>query len=176
MLRNWAIHLFPRNSRYQANTRSKYTSVSNLIVTVCRTLFQFTRTSFGSGHGPGRNQGRTILSCSSEHGGQSAWSMRRWLARHTSAEYPGNLHTDCHSPQAEAINHCKREGKKQNWYTTSATKRLRNPRNSAPALYRVCEGDGDVVGVVTHLVRGGAQVLHGDQVVELSGQLEVQEK
>ena len=33
----------------------------------------------------------------------------------------------------------------------------------------------DVVGVVTPLVRGGAQVLHGDQVVELSVQLEVQE-
>ena len=33
----------------------------------------------------------------------------------------------------------------------------------------------DVVGVVTHLVRGVAQVLHGDQVVELSVQLEVQE-
>ena len=39
-----------------------------------------------------------------------------------------------------------------------------------------CEGDGDVVGVVTLLVRGGAQVLHGDQVVELSVQLEVQER
>ena len=39
-----------------------------------------------------------------------------------------------------------------------------------------CEGDGDVVGVVTPLVRGGAQVLDGDQVVELSGQLEVQER
>ena len=33
----------------------------------------------------------------------------------------------------------------------------------------------DVVGVDTHLVRGVAQVLHGDQVVELSVQLEVQE-
>ena len=33
----------------------------------------------------------------------------------------------------------------------------------------------DVVGVVTPLVRGGAQVLHGDQAVELSGQLAVQE-
>ena len=33
----------------------------------------------------------------------------------------------------------------------------------------------DVVGVVTPLVRGVAQVLHGDQVVELSVQLEVQE-
>ena len=37
-------------------------------------------------------------------------------------------------------------------------------------------GDGDVVGVVTPLVRGGAQVLHGDQVVELSVLLEVHEK
>ena len=36
-------------------------------------------------------------------------------------------------------------------------------------------GDGDVVSVVTLLVRGVAQVLHGDQVVELSVQLEVQE-
>ena len=34
----------------------------------------------------------------------------------------------------------------------------------------------DVVGVVTPLVRGGAQVLHGDQVVELSVLLEVQER
>ena len=34
----------------------------------------------------------------------------------------------------------------------------------------------DVVGVVTPIVRGGAQVLHGDQVVELSVQLEVQER
>ena len=40
----------------------------------------------------------------------------------------------------------------------------------------ICEGDGDVLGVVTPLVRGVAQVLHGDQVVELSGQLEVQER
>ena len=38
------------------------------------------------------------------------------------------------------------------------------------------EGDGDVVGVVTPLVRGGAQVLHGDQVVELSVLLEVHER
>ena len=38
-----------------------------------------------------------------------------------------------------------------------------------------CEGDGDVVGVVTPLVRGGAQVLHGDQVVELRVQLAMQE-
>ena len=37
-----------------------------------------------------------------------------------------------------------------------------------------CEGDGDVVGVVTPLVGGVAQALHGDQVVELSVQLEVQ--
>ena len=34
----------------------------------------------------------------------------------------------------------------------------------------------DVVGVVIPLVRGGAQVLHGDQVVELSALLEVHEK
>ena len=34
----------------------------------------------------------------------------------------------------------------------------------------------DVVGVVTPLVRGGAHVLHGDQVVELSVLLEVHEK
>ena len=33
----------------------------------------------------------------------------------------------------------------------------------------------EVVSVVTPLVRGEAQVLHGDQVVELSVQLEVQE-
>ena len=34
----------------------------------------------------------------------------------------------------------------------------------------------DVVGVVTPIVRGGAQVLHGDQVVELSVLLEVHER
>ena len=34
----------------------------------------------------------------------------------------------------------------------------------------------DVVGVVTPLVRGGAQVLHGDQVVELSLLLGVHER
>ena len=34
----------------------------------------------------------------------------------------------------------------------------------------------DVLGVVTPLVRGVAQVLHADQVVELSVQLEVQER
>ena len=43
-------------------------------------------------------------------------------------------------------------------------------------LREPCEGDGDVVGVVTPLVRGGAQVLHGDQVVELSVLLEVHER
>ena len=42
-------------------------------------------------------------------------------------------------------------------------------------FYLLCEGGVDVVGVVTPLVRGVAQVLHGDQVVELSVQLEVQE-
>ena len=40
----------------------------------------------------------------------------------------------------------------------------------------LCEGGVDVVSVVTPLVRGGAQVLHGDQVVELSVLLEVHEK
>ena len=51
------------------------------------------------------------------------------------------------------------------------------PRNScATHLERNCEGDGDVVGVATPLVRGGAKVLPGDQVVELSVQLEVQER
>ena len=39
-----------------------------------------------------------------------------------------------------------------------------------------CEGSVDVVRVVTPLVRGGAQVLHADQVVELSVLLEVHEK
>ena len=34
----------------------------------------------------------------------------------------------------------------------------------------------DVVGVVTRFVRGGAQVLHGDQVVELIVLLEVHER
>ena len=34
----------------------------------------------------------------------------------------------------------------------------------------------DVVGVVTPLIRGGAQLLHDDQVVELSVLLEVHEK
>ena len=42
-------------------------------------------------------------------------------------------------------------------------------------FYLLCEGGVDVVGVVTPLVRGVAQVLHGDQVAELRVQLEVQE-
>ena len=42
--------------------------------------------------------------------------------------------------------------------------------------FAACEGDRDVVGVVTPL-RGGAQVvLHGDQVVELSVLLGVYEE
>ena len=49
-------------------------------------------------------------------------------------------------------------------------------KERARTLYTICEGDGDVVGVVTHLVRGGAQVLHGDQIVGLSVLLEVHEK
>ena len=39
-----------------------------------------------------------------------------------------------------------------------------------------CEGGVDVVGVVTPLVRGGAQVLHSDKVVELSVLHEVHER
>ena len=39
----------------------------------------------------------------------------------------------------------------------------------------LCEGDGDVIGVVTPPVRGVAEVLHGDQVVELRVQLALHE-
>ena len=38
-----------------------------------------------------------------------------------------------------------------------------------------CEGGVDVVGVVTHLVRGVAQPFHDDRAVELRVQLGVQE-
>ena len=48
--------------------------------------------------------------------------------------------------------------------------------HAALRAHSSCEGGVDVVGVVTPLVRGGAQVLHGDQVVELSVLLEVHEK
>ena len=41
--------------------------------------------------------------------------------------------------------------------------------------YGICEGGGDVVGVVTPLVGGVAQAFHDDQVVELRVQLGVQE-
>ena len=41
--------------------------------------------------------------------------------------------------------------------------------------FPMCEGGGDVVGILTPLVRGVAQDFHGDQVVELSVQLAVQE-
>ena len=47
--------------------------------------------------------------------------------------------------------------------------------NAHQNLYKKFEGGVDVISVVTLLVRGIAQVLHGDQVVELSVQLEVQE-
>ena len=40
---------------------------------------------------------------------------------------------------------------------------------------KLCEGGGDVVGVVTPLVGGVAQAFHDDRVVELRVQLEVQE-
>ena len=46
---------------------------------------------------------------------------------------------------------------------------------SRPNAFVPCEGGVDVVGVVNHLVRGGAQVLHGDQVVELSVLLDEKE-
>ena len=49
------------------------------------------------------------------------------------------------------------------------------PPMCASFLLVFCEGGGDVVGVLTPLVRGVAQDLHGDQVVELSVQLAVQE-
>ena len=39
----------------------------------------------------------------------------------------------------------------------------------------MCEGGGDVVGVVTPLVGGAAQTFHDDRVVELRVQLGVQE-
>ena len=39
----------------------------------------------------------------------------------------------------------------------------------------LCEGGGDVVGVVTPLVGGVAQAFHDDRVVELRVQLGVQE-
>ena len=40
---------------------------------------------------------------------------------------------------------------------------------------KTCEGDGDVVGVLTLLVGGVAQAFHDDQVVELRVQLGVEE-
>ena len=42
-------------------------------------------------------------------------------------------------------------------------------------LFQICEGGGDVAGVVTPLVGGVAQAFHDDQVVELRVQLGVQE-
>ena len=39
----------------------------------------------------------------------------------------------------------------------------------------ICEGSGDVVGVLTLLVGGAAQAFHDDRVVELRVQLEVKE-
>ena len=52
---------------------------------------------------------------------------------------------------------------------------MRRRGAESTSSFRKCEGGVDVVGVVTPLGRGVAQVLHGDQVVELSVQLEVQE-
>ena len=42
-------------------------------------------------------------------------------------------------------------------------------------LSTICEGGGDVVGVVTPLVGGAAQAFHGDQVVEVEGKEEDRE-
>ena len=60
-----------------------------------------------------------------------------------------------------------------------AEKDVSKDRRSLRSTHEVglitCEGGVDVVGVVTPLVRGVAQVLHGDQVDELSVQLEVHE-
>ena len=52
----------------------------------------------------------------------------------------------------------------------------RQPYIHWTTCYDYCEGGVDVISVVTPLVRGSAQVLHGDQVVELSVLLEVHEK
>ena len=59
---------------------------------------------------------------------------------------------------------------------SKCVKAVKRPVLSAVAsLVRAfCEGDGDVVGVVTPL-GGVAQAFHGDQVVELRVQLAVQE-
>ena len=43
------------------------------------------------------------------------------------------------------------------------------------ARHAICEGGGDVVGVVTPLVGGVAQAFHDDRVVKLRVQLGVQE-
>ena len=43
------------------------------------------------------------------------------------------------------------------------------------ALSSKCEGNGDVVGVLTLLVGGVAQAFHDDRVVELRVQLGVEE-
>ena len=52
---------------------------------------------------------------------------------------------------------------------SSASVRKDKTRSSA-----FCEGGGDVVGVLTPVVRGVTQDLNGDQVLELRVQLEVQ--
>ena len=53
--------------------------------------------------------------------------------------------------------------------------RFRILMDPSKTQYRVCEGSGDVVGVLTLLVGGVAQAFHDDRVVELRVQLGVQE-
>ena len=56
-----------------------------------------------------------------------------------------------------------------------AAVRVESPTSRHTPTPKDCEGGGDVVGVLTLLVRGVAQAFHGDQVVELRVQLAVQE-
>ena len=52
---------------------------------------------------------------------------------------------------------------KVSWTQICIVLHLLSSKSDSP--YRLCEGDGDVVGVLTPLVRGVAQDFHGDQVV-----------
>ena len=52
---------------------------------------------------------------------------------------------------------------------------IRSNNQSRATLWVLCEGSGDVVGVLTLLVGGVAQAFHDDRVVELRVQLGVEE-